>query len=675
MPYHRAAMTSLRKRKKQASRQGLPVPALELLELVEELLDAHRWLQVLGYANQFVLNEKLQIAPEERDRVLEAATRAVDKDARLADWRQRAAQLRVELGAVAAELPPPEPVAQPKPGLRDLLPGGRPHRRLACGSLAFCDEVVVVDSGSTDGTRELAEPGSARASSLNKPFPGHREQKQFAIEQARTTWCSASTPTNAARPALRRRCALRRAGLRAPAYEMPRHNHYLGRIVRHGLFVPDRKVRLFDRRRRGGAGATRTTTSSRRRARVERLGEAIEHLSYRDFAHHLRTIDSFTAIAARALAPKGAGPTCVRPAGAPAGGVREEPRAEARLARRLARLRDRGDGRLHRLEEVLAVVAPGRAGGPHEATRRRCASCTCSPTTSGPARPIRRSAPPRACAARPRRGVRAGFVRAPRRRAPCRRGRAGKAGCRWWRARTAQALPRLPSLLRDVRAAPRDAARRLRAAALPPACRPPAGGAGQGACRQGRAAACSCARSTTPTHRSRPGARASRSGARRRAGADAVAARGRTLALRPAAERVLLQEPATELERNQVAGQPARALGHRRDHVLVGITARIQPHRRFELLWEIARAGRDRCQSDVRFVLLGRGNAEDTALVTEPIARLGLGQPRAAAGLPEGPDYDARTAQRSTCSCSWCPAATAPAARSATRWPWACRSW
>lgn len=108
-------MTSLRKRKKQASRQGLPVPALELLELVEELLDAHRWLQVLGYANQFVLNEKLQIAPEERDRVLEAATRAVDKDARLADWRQRAAQLRVELGAVAAELPPPEPVAQPKP--------------------------------------------------------------------------------------------------------------------------------------------------------------------------------------------------------------------------------------------------------------------------------------------------------------------------------------------------------------------------------------------------------------------------------------------------------------------------------------------------------------------------------------------------------------------------------
>lgn len=92
-------MTSVRKRKKQASRQGLALPQLELLELVEELLDAHRWLQVLGFANQFMLTEKLGMTAAERDQVLEAATRAVDKDARLVAWRQRLAQVRRELAA------------------------------------------------------------------------------------------------------------------------------------------------------------------------------------------------------------------------------------------------------------------------------------------------------------------------------------------------------------------------------------------------------------------------------------------------------------------------------------------------------------------------------------------------------------------------------------------------
>src|SRR5262245_1446173 len=90
-------MTSVRKRKKQASQRGVSVPQLELLELVQELLEAHRWLQILGFANQFALTDKLALAPAERDRILEAATRAVDKDARLQRWRQSLARVRAEL--------------------------------------------------------------------------------------------------------------------------------------------------------------------------------------------------------------------------------------------------------------------------------------------------------------------------------------------------------------------------------------------------------------------------------------------------------------------------------------------------------------------------------------------------------------------------------------------------
>ena len=53
--------------------------------------------------------------------------------------------------------------------------------------MSFCDEIVVVDSGSTDGTQSLATELGARVIT-NVPFPGHRQQKQFAIEQARHDW-------------------------------------------------------------------------------------------------------------------------------------------------------------------------------------------------------------------------------------------------------------------------------------------------------------------------------------------------------------------------------------------------------------------------------------------------------------------------------------------------------
>ncbi|MBL9077040.1 MAG: glycosyltransferase family 2 protein [Planctomycetes bacterium] len=173
-------------------------------------------------------------------------------------------------------------------------------------SLSFCDEVVVVDSGSTDGTRAIAAGLGARVIE-NAPFPGHAEQKQFAIGQARHDHVFCLDADERCTPELQQRVrALAAAGLTADVYEMPRHNHYLGRISRHGLFVPDRKIRLFDRRRaRWGGRNPHDRVVPDADARCERLAEGIEHLSYRDFAHHRRTIDSFTRIAAAAMAAEG----------------------------------------------------------------------------------------------------------------------------------------------------------------------------------------------------------------------------------------------------------------------------------------------------------------------------------------------------------------------------------
>ncbi len=172
-------------------------------------------------------------------------------------------------------------------------------------SLSFCAEVVVVDSGSTDGTQRIAAELGARVVT-NAPFPGHREQKQFAVDQARFDHVFCLDADERCTPALAERVRALQRGELAAAYEVPRHNHYLGRVSRHGLFVPDRKVRLFDRRRaRWGGRNPHDRVELDPGIAAVRLDEGIEHLSYRDFAHHLRTIDSFTRIAAAALADEG----------------------------------------------------------------------------------------------------------------------------------------------------------------------------------------------------------------------------------------------------------------------------------------------------------------------------------------------------------------------------------
>ncbi len=89
-------MTSQRKRKKQARARDLTERELELAEIVEEMLDTFRWLQILAYSNQYMINRKLKVDDSERDNILEAATRAVEGDKKLHDWRRRLARLKAE---------------------------------------------------------------------------------------------------------------------------------------------------------------------------------------------------------------------------------------------------------------------------------------------------------------------------------------------------------------------------------------------------------------------------------------------------------------------------------------------------------------------------------------------------------------------------------------------------
>ena len=116
-------------------------------------------------------------------------------------------------------------------------------------SLAFVDEIVVVDSSSTDRTVELAREKGARV--VPKEWLGFGRQKQFAVEQASHDWVLCLDADERVSPELRQEI-LALAGQGFPehaGWRMPRMSRYLGRWIRHGTWYPDLQLRLFDRRR------------------------------------------------------------------------------------------------------------------------------------------------------------------------------------------------------------------------------------------------------------------------------------------------------------------------------------------------------------------------------------------------------------------------------------------
>lgn len=110
-------------------------------------------------------------------------------------------------------------------------------------------EIVVVDSGSTDTTIEIAGQFGARV--YSEPWKGYAAQKNSAIEKTVGAWVLSLDADEEISPELAREIAeLLRSEPALAAYRMPRLNHFLGRPLRHGGYWPDRKLRLF---RRGAA--------------------------------------------------------------------------------------------------------------------------------------------------------------------------------------------------------------------------------------------------------------------------------------------------------------------------------------------------------------------------------------------------------------------------------------
>lgn len=113
-------------------------------------------------------------------------------------------------------------------------------------SLSFCDEILLVDSGSTDDTIKVAQAADAKV--IIQSWLGYGPQKRFAVEHAAHDWVLCVDADERVSDALRTAIVAELKAPRSRAYAMPRCNRFLGRWLRHGEGYPDWGLRLFDRR-------------------------------------------------------------------------------------------------------------------------------------------------------------------------------------------------------------------------------------------------------------------------------------------------------------------------------------------------------------------------------------------------------------------------------------------
>ncbi len=176
--------------------------------------------------------------------------------------------------------------------------------RDALESLFWADEIIVVDSESTDRTVEIARQFTDQI--IIRPWPGYAAQKTFAAAQASHDWVFNLDADERVSADLARELQnmKQQPEPAASGFEMPRRTFYLGRWIRHSGWYPDYKLRLYNRNRGKWRGEF-VHESVEVDGNVEKLNGDILHYTVRNASdHHLR-IDRYTTLAAEELRQKG----------------------------------------------------------------------------------------------------------------------------------------------------------------------------------------------------------------------------------------------------------------------------------------------------------------------------------------------------------------------------------
>jgi glycosyltransferase involved in cell wall biosynthesis len=167
-------------------------------------------------------------------------------------------------------------------------------------SLRWCDEIVVVDSFSTDRTVEICRRFTDKV--MQRPWAGYREQKAFAHAQATKDWVLSVDADERVTAELREEIcqALKNDGGAYAGYAVPRLVCYLKRWWWRGGWYPEYNVRLF-RRDRAVWGGFEPHNKIIVDGKIRRLRNPLHHFSYRNIEDHLERINRYTSISALEL--------------------------------------------------------------------------------------------------------------------------------------------------------------------------------------------------------------------------------------------------------------------------------------------------------------------------------------------------------------------------------------
>ena len=170
-------------------------------------------------------------------------------------------------------------------------------------ALAFADEIVVVDSGSSDNTLEIARSRGARVIE-RLDWPGFGPQKNRALDALGTDWILSIDADEVVSPEL---AASIRAAIAAPqadVYALDRLSSFCGAWIHHGGWYPDWLPRLF---KRGAARFSDDLVHERLvfDAPARRLAGKLLHYSYEDFDAVLRKLDAYSSAGAKQRAAAG----------------------------------------------------------------------------------------------------------------------------------------------------------------------------------------------------------------------------------------------------------------------------------------------------------------------------------------------------------------------------------